>query len=221
MIIIDNIVSKDLKNGSRVPILNGISCTIPLQKITTLIGKSGEGKTTLLRSIAGLQKIASGSIIIDSVNIADLSLQQRSHLLGFVFQDFNLFPHMTAFENCIQPLMLDGATTEKEASNKVLQLFEKFGIAECKSSYPRQLSGGQKQRVALARALCLDPKIVLLDEPTSALDLDNSMILVALLKKLCAEGITIIIVSQDSAFVELIEDVVYSLVDGKLIKVKN
>ena len=217
MILINTLTSKDTKNSSLKPILKNISCTIPLAKITTFIGKSGTGKTTLLRCIAGLQKIVSGSIIIDGVDIAELSIQQRAQLIGFVFQDFNLFPHLTAFENCMQPLMLTGAFSNEIVVEKVTALFEKFDIVSCKNSYPRQLSGGQKQRVALARALALRPKFLLLDEPTSALDMENSIILATILKKLCAEGITIAVVSQDSAFVQLIEDIVYSLVNDQLV----
>jgi ABC-type polar amino acid transport system ATPase subunit len=221
MIIIKNLISKDLKNNSSEPILGDVSCKIPARKITTFVGKSGAGKTTLLRCIGGLQEIASGSIIINGVDVVTLSAQERARRVGFVFQDFNLFPHLTALENCVQPLMLTGAVTYENAAKKVTQLFEKFDIVPCQSAYPRQLSGGQKQRVAIVRALCLEPQVLLLDEPTSALDLNNTMILVKLLKQLCADGITVVLVSQDSAFVELIKDVVYEVVDGRVVLVKN
>jgi len=221
MISVMNITSKDTKNNSLQPIIENISCEIPAQRITTLVGKSGAGKTTLLRLIAGLQDLSVGKIVIDGVDGATLSDQQRAHLVGFVFQDFNLFPHMTAFENCIQPLMLANTVTYKEAVEKITFLFEKFDISTCKNSYPGYLSGGQKQRVALARALCLEPRYLLLDEPSSALDMENCMILVKILKKLCEDGITILVVSQDSAFVQLIEDVIYRIVDGAIITVKK
>lgn len=217
MISIKNLTSKDKKNNSLDPILANVSCEIPERKITTFVGKSGAGKTTLLRCIGGLQPIASGLIMINGIDVVTLSAQERAQRVGFVFQDFNLFPHMTAFENCMQPFMLTGAVTYENAVKKVTQLFEKFDIVACERAYPRQLSGGQKQRIAIVRALCLEPQVLLLDEPTSALDLDNTMILVKLLKQLCADGITVVLVSQDSAFVELVKDVVYTVADGKVV----
>lgn len=217
MICVENIITKDTKNGTALPIISMSSCVIPTKRITTFVGKSGAGKTTLLRCIAGLQKIVSGSISIDGVNLADLSNKERAQKIGFVFQDFNLFSHLTAFQNCVQPLIYSLHMTEKEAVRRVGDLFEQLDIVSIALSYPSQLSGGQKQRVAIARALCFNPKVLLLDEPTSALDLDNTMILVTMLKQLCSQGITIVVVSQDVAFIKLIEDVVFTVVDGKVI----
>jgi ABC-type polar amino acid transport system ATPase subunit len=216
MIFLRAITSKTKKNNSHQPILHNVSCEIPSKRITTFIGKSGAGKTTLLRCIAGLEDITSGEIYADEIEISSLTLKERANIIGFVFQDFNLFPHMTAFENCMQPLVLTTKIEQKKAKNRVETLFEKFDILACKDSYPHALSGGQKQRVALARALCLEPNILLLDEPTSALDMENSMILIHLLKQLCAEGMTIIIVSQDAAFIERIKDVIFVVSEGSI-----
>jgi len=215
MISIKNLVSRVVKACSNEPVVNGISCTIPVGRITTILGASGAGKTTLLRCIAGLEDIVDGSVIIDGAIMADLSIEQRSRLIGFVFQDFNLFPHLTAFENCMQPLIIAGVK-KQEAGERVQKLFEQLDIIACKSMSPARLSGGQKQRVALVRALCLEPKALLLDEPSSALDGVNSRRLADYLKQLCMDGMTVVVVSQDTEFITMIRDNVIFVDEGKV-----
>ncbi len=205
MIKLNQITSTTINAGSGKPILNQISLTIAPERITVLVGKSGAGKTTLLRCIAGLEGISQGDLLVDNKDLLNLSAQERAQLIGFVFQDFNLFPHMTVLENCMQPLIIVKRMNQKEAEQKALTILEHFDMAGYLTSYPAQLSGGQKQRVAIARALVLGPKILLLDEPSSALDPENTAILAKFLKQLSSEGITVIMASQDIDFVERIQ----------------
>ncbi len=214
MIRLNQLTSRSINTSSSNPILNQISLTINSQSITTLIGKSGAGKTTLLRSIAGLEGIKQGEILINNKNILNLSVQERAQMIGFVFQDFNLFPHMTVLENCMQPLMVIKKLSKKNALQQALASLNHFDMTAYQTSYPTQLSGGQKQRVAIARALTLGPKILLLDEPSSALDPENTSILIKLLKSLCNEGITIVLASQDMAFIKNIQADVILVANG-------
>jgi polar amino acid transport system ATP-binding protein len=216
MITIKKITSSVLNLVSGKPILENISCKILPERITALIGKSGSGKTTLLRCIAQLQDISSGSIMLQEKNLLELSVPERAQLLGFVFQDFNLFAHLTVLENCMQPLMVTQNLPEQAAKKRVLEVLDQFDMSAYQASYPSQLSGGQQQRVAIARALALGPKILLLDEPSSALDPENTQILITLLKQLCNAGITIVLASQDMDFVRKIQDRVYLMSDGQI-----
>lgn len=172
------------------------------QSITTILGKSGTGKTTLLRCIAQLEKLSYGKVLVNNIDLTTYSLHERAHLLGFVFQDFNLFPHMTVLQNCLEPLVIVRKIPHKEAYLTVLKTLEQVGMKNYQNIYPHQLSGGQKQRIAIARALSMEPSILLLDEPTSGLDPLTTQQLAALLKQLCSVGITILLSSHDMAFVE-------------------
>lgn len=199
-------------------ILNNVSCWAPAGRITILIGKSGSGKTTLLRSIARLNKFEyQGKIEIDGKDIVALGSIEQASLLGFVFQDFNLFENMTVLENCVQPLIVVKKLGAQAAKEIALENLSNLGMGNFLSAYPKSLSGGQKQRVAIARALCMGPKTLLLDEPTSALDPENTTTFVALLKSLCAQGIAILISSQDMSFVKMILDRVYLVDDGRVV----
>ncbi len=218
MIKLNQLTSTTLNTRTQKPILNQVSLTISSRRITSLIGKSGSGKTTLLRCIAGLEDIGQGSITIDSKNSVNLSAQERAGLIGFVFQDFNLFPHMTVLENCMQPLMVVQGKNKQEAQQQALATLNHFGMDAYAASNPSQLSGGQKQRVAIARALAMGPKVLLLDEPSSALDPENTAILIKLLKQLCTEGIIIVLASQDMRFVSNIQDFLCFIVDGTVVE---
>lgn len=198
-------------------ILDNISVTFFAGRITLLLGKSGAGKTTLLRCIAGLEKAAQGTITIDRKKLSQLTPAQRAGQVGIVFQQYNLFPHLTVEENCMQPLMVIHGILEDHARTQAhdyLKLVDMEGFAH---RYPAQLSGGQQQRVALARALCLEPQVLLLDEPTSALDPTNTQSLVLLLQRLAAEGLAIVISSHDMEFVRSILDQAYLIEKGKLV----
>ena len=199
------ITNATVQSGSRIR-LDAISCTIPKNRITTLIGSSGAGKTTLLRCLAGIEQLTRGSITLDTQQLQLLTAQQKAKLCGFVFQQYNLFPHVTVLENCILPQTTVLKVSYEEARLQAIKLLEQLGMGDYQKNYPSQLSGGQQQRVAIARALCMGPKILLLDEPTSALDPANTATLVTLLNTLLSKGITIIIASQDMAFVRMVLD---------------
>lgn len=201
-------------------ILKSVSCLLAPGKITTFIGKSGAGKTTLLKSLVGLIPIAQGSISINGKSIAELSNTQRSEEIGYVFQDFNLFPHLTVLQNCIDPLIVHGIPynqTQKRA-HEILQQLEMHNFL---NKYPSSLSGGQRQRVAIARALCLKPRILLLDEPTASLDPLNTDILVQILNNLTKQGLTIGLSSQDMSFVRKVFDSVYYMESGQIVESCN
>lgn len=202
-------------NGNNNIVLDNISFAIPSNRITSFIGKSGAGKTTLLRCIAGLQENYTGNIAWDGTDLKSMSAQQRTSITEFVFQNFNLFPTLTALENCMQPLMVVKKHSRDAAYKKAMVVLGELGMAAYQDAYATQLSGGQQQRVAIARALCLDPKVLLLDEPTSALDPENTMLLVGMLKKLCETGVSIALSSQDMSFVRLVGDKIILIENGQ------
>ncbi|MBV8661142.1 MAG: amino acid ABC transporter ATP-binding protein [Candidatus Dependentiae bacterium] len=213
MVIIDNITVQ-LQNKI---ILNNVSCKLSIGHITSFIGLSGAGKTTLLKSIVGLTKISDGSIMIADQELLQLSPLQRAQNVGYVFQNFNLFSHFTVLQNCIDPLLIVGMNYH-DASTRARDILDQLQMLDFVDVYPSQLSGGQQQRVAIARSLCLQPKILLLDEPTASLDPINTDILVQILKKLAANGLTIGVSSQDMSFVSKIFDKVYFMQAGKIVE---
>lgn len=195
-------------------ILNNISFTIPTGRITLFLGKSGAGKTSLLRCIAALENNYQGTITIDGNEIKALSPKKRAETVGFVFQQFNLFPHLNVLSNCMQPLQVVEKLHADEAETKAREALRLVGLEEHATKSIGQLSGGQQQRVAIARALCLNPKALLLDEPTSALDPGTTNELCALLKNLSSQGITLVLTSHDMGFVSKLMDNVYLLEEG-------
>jgi ABC-type polar amino acid transport system ATPase subunit len=198
-------------------LLNAVSCSLLPGRITLLLGKSGAGKTTLLKSLVGLMPITDGEITFDGKPLTTLSATQRAQSIGYVFQDFNLFPHLTVLENCVDPLLVHGVSLEL-AQARALELLEVLDMESYATKYPAQLSGGQQQRVAIARALCLRPRVLLLDEPTASLDPYNSAILVSLLRSLAAQGLTIALSSQDMDFARTIFDRAYYIEAGNIIE---
>lgn len=203
MVIVKNLVVQ-LHNQE---ILKDVSCQLLSGRITTFIGKSGAGKTTLLKAIAGLVPVDSGEII-------------KLEPVGYVFQDFNLFPHLSVLQNCTDPLIVHGVDPiqAQEQAQDILKQLEMHSFI---NQYPEQLSGGQKQRVAIARALCLKPQILMLDEPTASLDPLNADLLVSILKKLAAQGMTVALSSQDMSFVRKIFDRVYYMQAGAILEECN
>lgn len=185
-------------------LLNSVSCLLSRGRITGFIGKSGAGKTTLLKAIAGLVPYQKGEIISQGT-------------IGYVFQDFNLFPHLTVLGNCVDPLIVRGEASE-HAYTRALKMLDSLAMEKYKNHYPHQLSGGQQQRVAIARALCLSPHILLLDEPTASLDPINTDKLIGLLKELASKGITIGFSSQDMSFVNKMFDKIYYIQDGHVVE---
>lgn len=195
-------ISKKFKDKE---ILSNFNLKVEENKILAIVGPSGGGKTTLLRMLAGLESIDSGEIILNGENLPLNELEKRN-LLGFVFQDFQLFPHMTVLENLvISPIQTMGIKKD-EAEAKGIKLLEQLGLENHCKSYPHSLSGGQKQRVALARAMMIEPKIIGYDEPTSALDPELRLEVEKLILQNKKLGVTQIVVTHDLQFAENIAD---------------
>jgi len=195
-------ISKKFKDKE---ILSNFNLKVEENKILAIVGPSGGGKTTLLRMLAGLESIDSGEIIFNGENLPLNELEKRN-LLGFVFQDFQLFPHMNVLENLvISPIQTMGIKKD-EAEAKAIKLLEQLGLENHCKSYPHSLSGGQKQRVALARAMMIEPKIIGYDEPTSALDPELRLEVEKLILQNKKLGVTQIVVTHDLQFAENIAD---------------
>lgn len=186
-------------------IFSNYDLVIPEGKIVAIVGQSGGGKTTLLRMLAGLETIDSGTLMYNGQELPLEELGKR-HLLGFVFQDFQLFPHLSVLENLVLSPMKTQNMSCSEAEDKALKLLDTLGLANHANAYPFSLSGGQKQRVALARAMMIDPEIIGYDEPTSALDPELRKEVEKLILENRATGITQIVVTHDMQFAENIAD---------------
>ena len=195
-------ISKKFKDRQ---ILSDFNLTVEKNKILAIVGPSGGGKTTLLRMLAGLEKIDSGEIIYNGESLPVDELEKRN-LLGFVFQDFQLFPHLTVLENLVLSPIKTMNMEKNDAEKKAIELLEKLGLEKLINNYPTSLSGGQKQRVALARAMMINPKIIGYDEPTSALDPELRLEVEKLILKNRELGITQIVVTHDLQFAENIAD---------------
>ena len=186
-------------------IFSNYDLVIPEGKIVAVVGQSGGGKTTLLRMLAGLETIDSGTLIYNGQTLPLEELEKR-HLLGFVFQDFQLFPHLSVLENLILSPIKKQHIHRSDAEDKARKLLDTLGLANHATAYPFSLSGGQKQRVALARAMMIDPEIIGYDEPTSALDPELRKEVEKLILENRATGITQIVVTHDMQFAENIAD---------------
>ena len=195
-------ISKKFKDRQ---ILSDFNLTVEENKILAIVGPSGGGKTTLLRMLAGLEKIDSGEIIYNGESLPIDELEKRN-LLGFVFQDFQLFPHLTVLENLVLSPIKTMNMEKNDAEKKAIELLEKLGLEKQINNYPTSLSGGQKQRVALARAMMINPKIIGYDEPTSALDPELRLEVEKLILKNRELGITQIVVTHDLQVAENIAD---------------
>lgn len=206
----------EAKNIELKKILKAISCQVERQKVTLFMGPSGAGKSSLLRVLAGIEKRYSGDVILQGVDTKKLSDKERAKKIGFISQNFTLFPHQTILQACVQPLRLTLSLSKDEAYNKVEVNFKKFGMLDLMKRYPNELSGGQRQRVCIIRALGLDPEFLLLDEPTSALDKENALLLGEVLLALKEEGRGIALATHDMNFAKYIGGNIYTLSDGKL-----
>lgn len=200
-IIFDNIE----KNFGSLKVLKGITGEINRGEVVAVIGSSGCGKSTLLRCFNRLETIDNGRLIINGINLSRPTvnysqLRQLRTQVGMVFQQFNLFPHLSVLENMtLAPRKVLGKTPKESAQLARLYL-EKVGLFDKASSYPEQLSGGQKQRVAIARSLCMNPQIMLFDEPTSALDPELVGEVLQVMQQLAAEGMTMVVVTHEMQF---------------------
>ena len=199
----------ELKNISKQfgqkKIFDQFNLTIEDGKILSLVGPSGGGKTTLLRMLAGLETIDSGEIIYNG-EVVPINHLENLNLLGFVFQDFQLFPHLSVLDNLILSPVKTMGMSKEEAEEKALGLLKRLGLDEHAGAYPYSLSGGQKQRVALARAMMIDPQIIGYDEPTSALDPELRQEVEKLILQNREAGMTQIVVTHDLQFAETISD---------------
>jgi ABC-type polar amino acid transport system ATPase subunit len=211
-------ISWSFPNKKSAPILQEVSFELQQGRLTTFMGQSGAGKTTLLKCIANLHAHYSGSITYAGKEIKSLQPIERAAAVGFVPQQFHLFPHFTVLQNCTHALVKTLGVNSAEADQCALETLQLLQMHPWAHAYPSQLSGGQQQRGAIARALVLKPQILLLDEPTSALDPENKQSLIELLQDLKARGITIGLSSHDMPFIKKMLDLVYFLEGGKLIE---
>lgn len=191
-------------------IFDNFNLTISQGEILSLVGPSGGGKTTLLRMLAGLETVDSGQIIYKGDTVA-LNHLENNQLLGLVFQDFQLFPHLTVLDNLILSPIKTRGITKNDAKEKALLLLEQLGLKEHADAYPFSLSGGQKQRVALARAMMIEPKIIGYDEPTSALDPELRQEVEKLILKNKHNGMTQIVITHDMSFAQAISDTIIEI----------
>ncbi len=212
---------KDLKkyyNGDEVKALDGISVDICKGDVIAVIGPSGGGKSTFLRSLNLLEKPTSGSILFDGVDITgkkvDLPLHRQK--MGMVFQHFNLFPHKTILQNLTMAPVRIRKMPKAEAEEKAMALLQRVGLADRADAYPAQLSGGQKQRVAIVRALAMEPEVMLFDEPTSALDPEMVGEVLEVMRELAVGGMTMVVVTHEMGFAREVGSRVLFIDNGKL-----
>lgn len=204
------------KSFDSVEVLKGIDIDINKGDVLCVIGASGSGKSTFLRCLNLLEKPTGGSIIFEGDDLMDKTVDINLHRqkMGMVFQQFNLFPHLTILRNLtIGPTMLKGVS-EEDANAKAMSLLERVGLADRAADYPDMLSGGQKQRVAIVRALCMEPDVMLFDEPTSALDPEMVGEVLDVMKELASTGMTMIVVTHEMGFAREVANRVIFLDDG-------
>ncbi|MGB3768210.1 MAG: amino acid ABC transporter ATP-binding protein [Phormidesmis sp.] len=216
-VIVAKNVNKTYDNGFNV--LKGVSLTVNKGEVVVLMGPSGSGKSTFIRTFNGLEPYQQGSIEIDGTAISHnkkgIELVRRE--VGMVFQQFNLFPHLTILKNItIGPIKLRGMS-KQEANRLAMDLLERVGIAHQAEKYPGQLSGGQQQRVAIARALAMKPKVMLFDEPTSALDPEMVREVLDVMRNLAESGMTMVCVTHEVGFAREVADRIIFLAEGQLI----
>ena len=206
-------LKKDFDNLS---VLKGIDVDIHKGDVVCVIGASGSGKSTFLRCLNLLENPTSGSIEFNGVNLtgAKVDLDLHRQKMGMVFQQFNLFPHLTVLDNLTLAPVLLKKSTKAEAEAKAMELLERVGLADRADAYPNQLSGGQKQRVAIVRALCMDPEVMLFDEPTSALDPEMVGEVLDVMKNLAKKGMTMIVVTHEMGFAKEVSNRVVFMDEG-------
>ncbi len=208
------------KSFGSLEVLKDISLEVREGEVVVLIGPSGSGKSTLLRCLNQLEKATSGQIVIDGFDVTDkhTDINKVRENIGMVFQHFNLFNHLNVLKNMtLAPVHLKTLTKE-EAKNKAMQLLERVGLSDKAQAYPSQLSGGQKQRVAIARALEMNPDILLFDEPTSALDPEMVGEVLAVMKELARDGMTMMVVTHEIGFAREVASRVIFMEGGYIVE---
>jgi polar amino acid transport system permease protein len=218
------------KSYGQLKVLDDVRLKVPVGSVTTILGQSGSGKSTLLRSINHLERVDDGFIAVDGeligyrqdgetlYELKERDILKRRVEVGMVFQNFNLFPHLTALENIVEaPISVRGVSRE-QAEAEAFDLLARVGLADKAHAYPRQLSGGQQQRVAIARALALKPKVLLFDEPTSALDPELVNEVLDVIKELARSGATLVIVTHEIGFAREVSDQVVFMEQGRILE---
>lgn len=208
------------KSFGKLEVLKGINCHIKPKEVVVVIGPSGSGKSTFLRCLNVLEEPTSGEVIVDGFNLTDpkTNINKVREEVGMVFQHFNLFPHMTALQNVALALEIVRKVPKAQAEATALEMLEKVGLSDKAGNYPAQLSGGQQQRVAIARALAMKPKVMLFDEPTSALDPEMVGEVLAVMKELAREGMTMVVVSHEMGFAREVGDRVVFMDGGVIVE---
>lgn len=212
---------KDLKKSfGKLDVLRGISEKIEEQEVVCVIGPSGSGKSTFLRCLNLLEEPTGGEVYLDGerINAPGVDIDKIRERLGMVFQNFNLFPHMTVLDNVtLAPIKVKGKN-KAEAEESALKILETVGLSDKAASFPASLSGGQKQRVAIARALAMEPEVMLFDEPTSALDPEMVGEVLNVMKRLAEEGMTMVIVTHEMGFAREVADRVLFIDQGVIME---
>lgn len=206
--------------GGKIKAINGVDLDVKKGEVIVIIGPSGCGKSTFLRSLNLLEMPTEGEIFLEGVNIADPKNDINKHRqkMGMVFQQFNLFPHMTILKNmCIAPMKLKKMPKE-EAEAQAMELLRVVGLEDRANAYPSQLSGGQKQRIAIVRALCMKPDVMLFDEPTSALDPEMVGEVLDVMKSLANDGMTMLVVTHEMGFAREMADRVLFMEGGVIVE---
>jgi polar amino acid transport system ATP-binding protein len=217
----ENVTKIFTGRGITVRAVDNVSAEVTKGEVVVIIGPSGSGKSTFLRCINGLELFNSGHIHIDGVDLASkkTNLNKIRAEVGMVFQQFNLFPHMSVLENVTLAQLRVRKRSKAVAQEKARELLKKVGIGEKANEYPSRLSGGQQQRVAIARALAMEPKIMLFDEPTSALDPEMVGEVLDVMKQLAREGMTMVVVTHEMGFAREVADRVIFMDEGKVVEV--
>ena len=202
-------------------VLRDINLEVKSGEVLVVCGPSGSGKSTLIRCINRLEQIQKGELIVDGMNVHDrkTNMTQLRAEIGFIFQQFNLYPHMTALGNITLAPMKVRKLKKEEAEKLGWEILERVGLSDKVDSYPAQLSGGQQQRVAIARGLCMHPKIMLFDEPTSALDPEMIQEVLDVMVNLAKEGMTMIVVTHEMGFAREVAKRILFMDEGKIVEV--
>ena len=212
---------KDLhKSFGGITVLDGISTQVERGDVVCIIGPSGSGKSTFLRCLNRLETPDSGQILLDGVDLTDprTDLDRQRMKMGMVFQQFNLFPHMTVLKNLTMAPMLLKKESQQTAEQRAMTLLDRVGLADRAGEYPARLSGGQKQRIAIVRALCMEPEVLLFDEPTSALDPEMVGEVLEVMKELAQSGMTMVVVTHEMGFAREVADRVVFMDQGVIME---
>ena len=217
----DNVIIKTenlTKQFGTFKALDSVTCEIKKGEVVVIIGPSGSGKSTFLRSLNLLESATSGHVYFENIDITDPKVDINIHRqkMGMVFQQFNLFPHMTVLKNLtLAPVKLL-KLSKQEAEKRAIEMLERVGLKDKALAYPSHLSGGQKQRVAIARALCMEPEVMLFDEPTSALDPEMVGEVLTIMTDLAKSGMTMAVVTHEMGFARAVADRVVFMSDGQI-----